>query len=106
MRVTSSMTPFEGKEDVQVADRRVADLLKEMFRHHLPKVEELDEGDAEMHEGAAQLAGSQEDEDDDGFYRSSNKKRSSVKVEQMDAANSEEERKIAMSEDSFDENIF
>lgn len=105
--MTSSMTPFEGKEDVQVADRRVADLLKEMFRHHLPKVEELDEGDAEMHEGAAQLAGSQEDEDDDGYYRSSKKKRSSDKDEQMDAADSmEEERKIAMSEDSFDENIF
>ena len=37
-RVAQSMTPFEGKDDTRMADRRVADLLKEMFRHHLPKM--------------------------------------------------------------------
>jgi len=58
-RVASSMAPFEGKDDVKNADRSVADVLKEMFRHYLPKVE-VDEVDAEM-------AG-QEDEDDDDLY--------------------------------------
>ena len=37
-RVAQSMTPFEGKDDTRMADRRVADILKEMFRHHLPKL--------------------------------------------------------------------
>ena len=32
-----SIVPFEGKEDVLDADKRVADILKELFRHHLPK---------------------------------------------------------------------
>ena len=31
--------PFEGAEDIKDADRRVADLLKEMFSQHLPRVE-------------------------------------------------------------------
>jgi len=37
-RVNPSFVPFESKEDVQDADRRVADLLKEIFSLHLPKV--------------------------------------------------------------------
>lgn len=36
--VDSSMVPFEGRNDIQLADKRVADMLKEMFRQHLPKV--------------------------------------------------------------------
>jgi len=39
-RVAQSMTPFEGRDDLKDADRRVADLLKEMFRHHMPKLPE------------------------------------------------------------------
>ena len=34
--VAADMTPFEGKDDVSLADRRSADLLKEIFRQHLP----------------------------------------------------------------------
>ena len=30
--VAANMTPFEGKDDVSLADRRSADLLKEIFR--------------------------------------------------------------------------
>ena len=38
------MIAFESREEVQAADRNAADILKEMFRHHLPKVEDLGEG--------------------------------------------------------------
>ena len=44
--VDASMVPFEGKNDIRDADRRVADILKELFRHHLPKPEVVDEDDA------------------------------------------------------------
>ena len=48
-RVAADMAPFEGKDDVSFADRRSADLLKEMFRQHLPKMEDMNDehvGDA------------------------------------------------------------
>ncbi len=42
-RLHPSIVPFESKEDVQDADRRVADLLKEIFSLHLPKVEQFED---------------------------------------------------------------
>lgn len=44
-KMLGSIAAFKSKDDVQETDRKVADVLKEMFRHHLPKVE-LDEMDA------------------------------------------------------------
>ncbi len=42
-RLHPSIVPFESKEDVQDADRRVADILKEIFSLHLPKVEQFED---------------------------------------------------------------
>ena len=44
-QVASDMVPFEGKDDVKLADRRVAELLKEIFRPYLPKVEYQQDAD-------------------------------------------------------------
>lgn len=60
-KMLGSIAAFKSKDDVQETDRKVADVLKEMFRHHLPKVE-LDEVDAQMGEVA------QEDEDDKDLF--------------------------------------
>ena len=44
--VDASMVQFEGKADIRDADRRVAEKLKELFSHHLPKPEVVDDDDA------------------------------------------------------------
>ena len=43
-KVSSNFVPFEGKADLQDADRFVSDLLKDIFQRHLPRVE-ADEDD-------------------------------------------------------------
>ena len=40
--VDDSIVAFESRDDAKAADQTVADLLKEMFRHKLPKVETFD----------------------------------------------------------------
>ena len=51
--VSSSFVPFEGRDDIQDADRRVADLLKSMFTSYLPKEKPVvKEQSAESDDGA------------------------------------------------------
>ena len=97
------MAPFEGKEDVKITDRSVADVLKEMFKHHLPRVE-TDEVDARMD------IAMQEDEDNDDLFGRDSAAEEGARKESTQARKEtelkQEEQKIAMSEDSGEDDIF
>ena len=60
-RVSDKITPFASKDELTRADKGVADLLKEMFRHHLPKVP-VDDGSEEDFEDKSDKAKSEEED--------------------------------------------
>lgn len=100
-KVASSMAIFESKEDVKTVDRGVADVLKEMFKHHLPRVE-TDEADAKME--------MQEEEDNDDLFGGDSAAEEVVRKESTQARKQvelkQEEHKVVMSEDSGEDDIF
>ena len=66
------MVPFEGKDDVQRADKIVAEKLKEIFQPHLPKMEDLDEQmdgyNGVAHSGSDEDGLVHNDDQDDSFF--------------------------------------
>lgn len=103
-RGSSTFVPFEGRDDIQDADRRVADLLKGMFTHHLPRVklEDQDDFDAEMKhndsEDDGELFGI--DETERRRSRKIKERRSSYKHEAEDSKEEEEQEEEAKVQDA------
>ena len=85
------MVPFQGKDDVQRADKVVAEKLKEMFQPHLPKMEDFDE-QMDGQNGVAHSAS-----DEDGFGHNDDKDDSFFTKQPV--KEEPENKRVAMSDD-------
>ena len=95
-RLAGSSVAFENKDGVRVAERKVADALKETFRHRLPKQEQEPFEDDPMD---AQQEDSDPFGDKPGDYDTKKEDAAEVKLEAG-------RRKVTISDDSEEEDIF